>query len=248
MSSVFADQARRFSDELAATLSAFTGKAVNCELKRLEDRFIITEEDAQGVPLPIRDDNGLSVSIVYKCEQDSQRAFLAVRESSIKVHGSLKPGKDPLFRYEYEDGKSGGLPSAHLHVHAHRDQMSLLLGIAGLNGGRARASLKKPASAGRMSTLHFPVGGPRFRPALEDVLQMVSTEFGIKPGSEWSKVLVNSRIRYRRSQTAAVIRDCPAEAVRVLETLGLKVVDAAGERVLPEGLRDLEKTSRLREV
>ena len=74
-----------------------------------------------------------------------------------------------------------------------------------------------------MSRIHFPTGGHRFRPTLEDVLQMIEEEFGAKPGPTWPQVLRANRVQWRRQQTGAAVRDCPSEAVRVLEELGYGV-------------------------
>lgn len=71
-----------------------------------------------------------------------------------------------------------------------------------------------------MSRIHFPTGGHRFRPTLEDVLQIIEEEFGASPGPTWREVLHSNRVQWRRHQTGAAVRDCPSEAVRVLQELG----------------------------
>ena len=78
-----------------------------------------------------------------------------------------------------------------------------------------------------MSRIHFPTGGHRFRPTLEDVLQMIEEEFGAKPGPTWRQVLRTNRVQWRRHQTGAAVRDCPSEAVRVLQELGYGVTPPA---------------------
>lgn len=52
---------------------------------------------------------------------------------------------------------------------------------------------------------------------------MIEEEFGAKPGPTWPEVLHANRVRWRRHQTGAAVRDCPSEAVRVLEELGYAV-------------------------
>ena len=70
------------------------------------------------------------------------------------------------------------MPAAHIHVHAHRDGLSHALGKTGskTKRGKARAEAREVP---RMADLHFPVGGHRFRPCLEDVLEMLVTELGV---------------------------------------------------------------------
>lgn len=96
----------------------------------------------------------------------------------------------------------------------------MAMAIAGRSGTNRRKNLFSgfPQTA-QMSRLHFPLGGHRFRPGLEDVLQMLQTEFGAEVGPTWAGQLG----RARAHTAAAVVRDCPSEAVRVLSELGYTV-------------------------
>ncbi|MEP9381119.1 hypothetical protein [Nocardioides sp. KR10-350] len=61
---------------------------------------------------------------------------------------------------------------------------------------------------------------------MEDVLQMLITEFGVDTQPDAQQVIEEGRARWRRRQTAAIVRDAPAEAVRVLrEELGYQVIE-----------------------
>ena len=70
-----------------------------------------------------------------------------------------------------------------------------------------------------MSSLHIPVGGSRFRPCLEDFIQFLICEckFDSEPG--WRKNVEVGRERWRRLQAAAVVRDVPEDAAKVLRRL-----------------------------
>jgi len=71
--------------------------------------------------------------------------------------------------------------------------------------------------AKRLSSFHFPTGGHRFRPSLEDVLEVLRVEFDLDvDNSSWAPHLRNTREKWRRVQTAAAVRDCPEEALKVL--------------------------------
>jgi hypothetical protein len=73
-----------------------------------------------------------------------------------------------------------------------------------------------------LQDLHFPVGGPRFRPALEDILEMLIEEFGVKPVQSVAaarKALADSREDWRRKQVATVVRDAPSHAAQALRDL-----------------------------
>jgi hypothetical protein len=74
-----------------------------------------------------------------------------------------------------------------------------------------------------MQDVHFPVGGPRFRPCLEDVLEMLIDEFGIDNAKESSNALARGRQKWRRIQTRTVVRDDPESAVTELKSLGYDV-------------------------
>ena len=69
----------------------------------------------------------------------------------------------------------------------------------------------------KLSSFHFPTGGHRFRPCMEDILEVLRVEFdlNVKNGA-WEKQLKRAREDWRRIQTAAVVRDCPEVALKVL--------------------------------
>ncbi|MEO3782366.1 hypothetical protein ABGB12_03485 [Actinocorallia sp. B10E7] len=135
---------------------------------------------------------------------------------------------EPLFRWEYLRKPESNVPSAHFHMHAHRDEIVYLL----LTGGKSNLRIKKRAqqlgeaspTIPQLSSLHLPLGAPRFRPCLEDVLQFLIEEFGIDCEAGWREAIHEGRRAWRRVQTGVVVRDCPDEAARVLKELGYTVV------------------------
>ncbi|MFC0247381.1 hypothetical protein ACFFIO_02585 [Citricoccus parietis] len=74
-----------------------------------------------------------------------------------------------------------------------------------------------------MQELHFPMGGHRFRPALEDVLEMLIDEFGIDNDQNAREALKRGRLVWRQTQTKSAVRDDPESAVEVLRGLGYDV-------------------------
>jgi hypothetical protein len=60
---------------------------------------------------------------------------------------------------------------------------------AGRDSRRGRA-LANNHSVPAMRELHFPVGGPRFRPCLEDVLEMLVVELGVDCSADAREALV----------------------------------------------------------
>ncbi len=145
-----------------------------------------------------------------------------------------------MFRYEYVRDPGRDHPGAHLQIHAHRDGISHAMSRVGSSTRRAR----RRASSGdvpRMSELHFPVGGPRFRPCLEDVLGMLVSEFGVDCDDEGRETLASAREVWRRQQVRTVVRDAPTEAIASLVALGYTVTSPA------QGQHPPDNTERLRE-
>ena len=203
--------------------SSFVGHPVLFHATTLGSKVSVKPEDA--IPVRVGDRELLCLEVWYRCVFDHANRYLLVDESAIKVYGGKAMRGDPLFRYEYDRSSANDLPSAHLHVHAHRDHFVLAMALGGESGARRRQSLQSAGSLDsvKMADLHFPLGGHRFRPGFEDVLQMLHTEFGAVAGPTWLRVLKTTREAYRRSQTASVVRDCPSEAVRVLREMGYDV-------------------------
>jgi hypothetical protein len=169
-------------------------------------------------PLSIDGVHRLDLSVKLNCCWDRNNAHLAVDESWVHVI----PGGDkvPLFRYEYLRHGVGSVPAAHLHIHAHRDEFAHVL-IAGEKGkARQRWRAGKPP---RLAEFHFPLGGHRFRPCIEDLLNAVVIEFGVDHVPGWENAVREGRDQWRRIQLRAAIRDVPSESVDALRALGYDV-------------------------
>ena len=110
----------------------------------------------------------------------------------------------PLFRWEYLRQPESNVPCAHFHIHAHRDEAVYLL----LTGKGNNARIKRRAAqldedapvVPQLSDLHFPLGGPRFRLCLEDILQFLVEEFGIDCETGWKDAIHQGRADWRRVQ------------------------------------------------
>lgn len=138
-------------------------------------------------------------------------------------------GAQPLFRYEYLRSPHN-VPAAHLQIHAHRDALTYVLTYVMTKTERTS---KRPGRTGKresiptLEDLHFPLGGHRFRPALEDVLEMLIDEFDIDHDPNARKALADGRMEWRLTQTKAAVRDAPGAAVAALESLGYTVTPPA---------------------
>ncbi|MBV9144090.1 MAG: hypothetical protein JO115_24760 [Pseudonocardiales bacterium] len=124
----------------------------------------------------------------------------------------LRVNRHPLLRLDF-DRSMHSAPGCHWNVHAERCAMTNLL------------VRNNPDHSGELSKLHLPVGGARMRPCLEDLLQLLVEEFlfDAMPGA--LQAIENGRVKWRRRQLAAMVRDDPEEAVRVLrDELDYKVI------------------------
>lgn len=220
------EQARKFAGELTATVRAISPDAHAFAAKATENsgqtgRVFVRQDPASGIDLHVDGAALFRLTVAVDCSRDSSERFLAVDRSAVivrAVHGS----SEPLFRYDYERRNTGGQACSHIQVHAHRDAFSHLMATCGRSSMRAR----RRADGNRLpqlSDLHFPLGGHRFRPCLEDVLQMLVDEFGIDAPEGALDALADGREGWRRLQLAAAVRDAPETAADALAALDYEI-------------------------
>lgn len=243
-------EAQRFAAELTATVRAVVGDHVEAFHARALhrpglDHVSVHQGPRTGIPLTVAGAPLLNLTAEYYCVWDSPGQFLAVDESAVKVYAGAKAAGEPLFRYEYTRATAGDVPGAHVQIHGHRDALAFVMTRAGSGSPRGQQLAGRVAqgtAVPRMSDLHFPLGGTRFRPCLEDVLDMLVRELGVDHAQAWRDALADGRERWRRMQVAAVVRDAPEEAAVALAALGYQIHLANG-RTAPSGNR-----ARLREL
>ncbi|VTR77470.1 hypothetical protein [Cellulomonas hominis] len=224
----------RFAAELHDTVAAvLPGEPGPFVVRRTPDEVhdvSVRQSPDEGIPLTVDGHVVLRQFLRYRCAWDHTRGFVAVRWSSLSV--AADGFAEPLFRYDYDESSDGKVPAAHLNVHGHRDELVFAMIAAGHRfRGRSRAASVRRGRVPRVSTLHFPLGGHRFRPALEDVLEMVVREFGLDARDGWEGAIRAGRERWRDVQLRAAVRDDPAAATAALLALGYAVTPP---RVLPE--------------
>ncbi|MCS0498580.1 hypothetical protein [Protaetiibacter mangrovi] len=189
------------------------------------ERYIVQPVDPhnnlQKIPLFVGGVELASLRVVFYLEMDSVETWLKAVRTDFAVHSTLD--RTPLLRLEYRADMHSD-PIAHWQIHAERGSMSHLL---------ARAHHVRPdvvAKPHDMSSLHFPVGGERFRPCLEDVLQFLVHECGIDAQPNWLDAVESGRVQWRRFQLRTAVRDAQAEAAAVLAQHGWTVTPPAEVR------------------
>lgn len=180
------------------------------------------EPAKQHIPLYVDGEKLATLGVQNYLGLDSSGAFLKTWRSKIAVHSTLD--RTPLVRQEFDAEISENAPLAHWHVHADRGSLSHLLGRAHAVRGDV---VRKPHD---MSSLHFPVGGERFRPCLEDVLEFLVREFGIDSKPGWDGAIKAGRARWRRMQLRSTVRDLQDEAAEVLRRHGWTVEPPVSDR------------------
>jgi hypothetical protein len=163
--------------------------------------------EAQTIPLLHQGRKVAELFILIRLVADSADRYPAVTKSKFE----LRINRHPLLRLDF-DRDMHTVPGCHWNVHAERGAITNLL------------ARNNPDHSGELCKLHLPVGGARMRPSLEDLLQLLVEEFQFDSVPDAITAIEAGRVRWRRRQLAAMVRDDPQEAVRVLcDELGYEV-------------------------
>jgi hypothetical protein len=162
---------------------------------------------SEGIPItlghkPAHCYLGLSIRL----QPDPEGEYLAVTSSFMGISATADL-EQTLLHYDYERGKGNGYPEAHLQLDAASDEWSALCQRAGL-GDRP------------LDKLHFPVGGRRYRPTLEDLIDFLITEGLAEPRPDWAEFVEAGREGFRRRQLKAAVRRDPDTAMEALRDSG----------------------------
>lgn len=205
--------AATFADELSGLFSAVFEAPVLFEALESQTssgarRIVIAKAGPGGIPINISGQPVFVLVLSYECSWNSLTEQMTIVESvfSVLLHGV----KEPLWRYDFNRDMKSKVPVAHLNVHAHRDEIAW-----------ARSLAKRESCEDvKVRKLHFPFGGARFRPTIEDVLQMLIEEFQVDCTGNARVILENSRIQYFERQLTSAVLEAPAIALKALAKLG----------------------------
>lgn len=169
---------------------------------------LLRAADPSGTP-------ALFLNAHYAVEMDPTGIRLRVATSMVGLWADVTGGRKrprPIVRVEYDRSQLGrGHAAAHVHLHANSPELAWMYGSAG-----------RPAPD--LHALHFPVGGRRFRPTLEEFLLFLDRENLFDDWKEgWKPRLIRSLEAWERRQARATARQFPGEAIGALEALGYGV-------------------------
>ncbi|MEV0375778.1 hypothetical protein AB0I10_39620 [Streptomyces sp. NPDC050636] len=216
-------KATEFADQLTALTRGVLGEdsprfsALNVG-NRIRVAPLASDLRIVRFPVRINAERCLNLLVQHFCCWDGTRKYLAVDKT--EIHVFYDGGSDPLMRYEYERGGENP-PGAHLHVHAHRDEMAYVLRLADRKG-RPRTGMRS-GKLPRLAEMQFSVGGHRMRPALEDVLLLLEREFAVDVEPGWRGVVNEQQREWRLLQMKSAVRDAHEHAAETLREIGYVV-------------------------
>lgn len=114
---------------------------------------------------------------------------------------------EAVFTYDYVRPAPNVYPEAHLHIDGKSESLQRLLDLSGQKKRNSRR-------------LHLPVGGRRFRPCLEDIIEFCVTEGLVDAHPRWKGVLDEARERFYLRQLKAAVRRSPDAAIATLQEEG----------------------------
>lgn len=147
--------------------------------------------------------------ILHRLELDPEKVHIATVSSRVELH-LTDDLRNPIVRYDYNREPvfaRNGLPypAAHLHVHGAESAVNQLADAMGVDR--------------RLPDFHWPTGGRRFRPTLEDLIEFMIVEELAAPLEGWRAVIGEHRQRWFDLQLGAAVRRNPEIARQALADL-----------------------------
>lgn len=151
----------------------------------------------------------LWLRVAFILSLDDEGQYLTVTKSDYSICLD-EDGANVLAHYDYDRAPVNEYPSAHLQVN-------------GANEGLADLFSQTDNAGKLLGHLHFPVGGKRFRPTLEDVVEFLIVE-GLLDGHDgWEAQVADHRQRWEELQLRAAVRRDPEAARAQLTAMGYAV-------------------------
>lgn len=219
MTSDLATRSQEFAEEITRLLGGTFGRPVQIVSVKFGDRYAVRPAGARPadrrIPLTVNGAHLADLSLALYQTLDHSRQFLKTTRTDFGVFSTLD--RTPLLRMEYRSDMRAD-PVCHWQFHAERGAFTHLLSIANT------ADARRVQSPHDLSKVHLPVGGERFRPCLEDVLEMLIRDCGVDAGAGWETVVQEGRERWRMRQFRTAVRDLQDEAAEVLRSHGWSLV------------------------
>ncbi len=175
-----------------------------------------TQASPDPIPLAISNNKPLVyLYLIHSYELDPEERYLTMSASTMSLYTSPEMEDHQLVvGIDYSRNPANQYPGSHLHVAGRRDDLDAIY----LGDKRKTRSLRD---------LHLPVGGKRFRPTLEDLIEFVVTEEMVTPRPEWRAVVDEHRARWTQIQVKAAVRRHQDDAAEALKEAGWQVLPPA---------------------
>lgn len=209
-------QAKAFAGELTEVLNGTVTDGIRLnvymdERGRAVVGYRISQRNPLGTPIPLTTSRApakLHLSVLHTLDLDESGKDLITSRSTYTLEGAEAGAS--IFTYDYVREPPNEYPEAHLHLHGASDALQNLLSV----GNR---DADKPAD------FHLPVGGRRYRPCLEDIIEFCVLERLVKPRDGWQAAVERGRSRYYELQLQAAVRRDPEHAAATLREKGWRV-------------------------
>jgi hypothetical protein len=211
------DQARDFAGRLSDLLNRTVANGVRVSAVLAAPHAVIGYNvtrkrplHLEGIPLTIsRARPSCFLLVAHTLELDPEGEYLAVRNSALGIYLDGSPPERPVVRYEYDRDPPHEYPAAHVQVHGESVNLAALCERCGVTRSLDR--------------LHFPVGGRRFRPSIEDVIEFLVVEGFVDARDGWEAAVAEHRRDFNERQLKAAVRRDPQTAVDQLRADGWEV-------------------------
>lgn len=201
-------EARGFADRISGLLNRTVSNGVRLTAIPASTGMLVglslgkRQPTPRPVPLTIGDASpGAWLLVSYTFRWDDASSSLVASSSDFNLYAD-EDMRHAVVRFEYERGKDS-YPEAHIQVHG--DSPAL------------RTICKQRGMEKRLENLHLPVGGRRYRPNLEDVIEFLVVEGLADARAGWRDAVAEGRREWERIQLAAAVRRDPDTARAALE-------------------------------
>lgn len=201
------EQARDFAGDLSDLLNRTVTNGVRLSAVltpagRCIVGYGITKHQVGTRTVPLTIDNRTATCyflVTHVMGLDPEETYLTDVRSSYGAYRD-EVGEKPLFRYDYIRNNVHH-PEAHFHLEAEFDHGS-------------------PHGVRHPKRLHMPVGGRRFRPAVEDVVECLVREGFARGRPGWEDAVAEHRAKWYERQLRAAVRRDPDVALSILREMG----------------------------
>lgn len=148
---------------------------------------------ARTTVFPLGIDNkkpGAWMNLSYQVRMDDEQQHLTVHESFCGIFAD-EARQNCLCHFDYQRDKER-YASAHVQVYGRSPALEAL---------NRDSDPKRP-----LEKLHIPVGGKRFRPSIEDIIEFLIAERLVDGRDGWERVVQEGRDRFQRIQLRAAMR------------------------------------------